>query len=58
MRESATLPVCAQIQSHIEYLRKELQELDSQIVEAMVPYEEEWQLMQTIPGIDKSCLPR
>jgi transposase len=42
-----------QIQKHMEFLQDEIQEIDSQIVAAMKPYQEEWQLLQTIPGIDE-----
>ena len=41
------------ILAHMNYVACELQEIDDQIVAAMKPYEEEWQLLQTIPGIDK-----
>lgn len=41
------------ILAHMTYIEQELQEMDDQIVAAMKPYEEEWQLLQTIPGIDK-----
>ena len=40
------------ITHHIRWLEEQLQELDVQIVAAMGPYQEEWRLMQTIPGID------
>jgi transposase len=40
------------ITNHIRWLEEQLQELDVQIVAAMAPYQEEWRLMQTIPGID------
>jgi transposase len=42
-----------QIQSHISWLEDQMDEIDAQIVAAMVPYEKEWQLMQTIPGVNK-----
>jgi transposase len=41
------------IQSHIKWLEDRVGEIDSQVVAAMKPYQEEWQLLQTIPGIDK-----
>lgn len=41
------------IQSHIRWLEDEIEKIDSQVVEAMEPYKEEWQLLQTIPGIDE-----
>jgi len=40
------------ITNHIRWLEEQLQELDVQIVAAMGTYQEEWRLMQTIPGID------
>jgi transposase len=40
------------ISNHIRWLEEQLQELDAQIVAAMAPYQEEWRLLQTIPGID------
>jgi transposase len=41
------------IQSHIRWLDDEIREIDSQVVAAMKPYEKEWHLLQTIPGIDE-----
>jgi transposase len=41
------------IEQHIEFLQQEIAQLDAQIVAAMQPYEKEWQLLQTIPGIDQ-----
>ena len=41
------------ISHHIRWLEEQLQEMDSQIVAAMAPYQEEWRLMQTIPGINQ-----
>lgn len=41
------------IQQHIEFLQQEIAQLDAQIVAAMAPYQKEWQLLQTIPGIDQ-----
>jgi transposase len=42
------------IERHIGWLDEELAEIDGQIVAAMEPYQEEWRLLQTIPGVD--CL--
>lgn len=39
--------------NHIKWLQEQLAELDDQIVAAMEPYGREWQLLQTIPGIDR-----
>lgn len=41
------------IQSHIQWLEARLFEIDGQVVAAMQPYQEEWQLLQTIPAVDK-----
>lgn len=41
------------IQNHILWLENHIHEIDSQVEEAMIPYKEEWQLLQTIPGVDK-----
>jgi transposase len=41
------------ITNHIKWLEFRLQEIDSQVVAAMKPYREEWQLLQTLPGIDQ-----
>jgi transposase len=41
------------IRNHIQWLAESIQEIDDQVVAAMEPYQEEWRLMQTIPGIDK-----
>ena len=45
--------VLNQIGQHMGFLQEELQQIDRQIVAAMKPYEKEWQLLQTIPGIDE-----
>jgi transposase len=41
------------IESHIRWLEKQMGQIDSQVVAAMEPYRKEWELMQTIPGIDE-----
>lgn len=41
------------ISDHIQWLDKEIAVIDAQIVSAMQPYEQEWKLLQTIPGIDE-----
>lgn len=40
------------LQRHIQWLEARLAEIDAQVVAAMKPYEEEWQLLQTLPGLD------
>jgi transposase len=41
------------IQDHMKWLENQIHEIDRQVEEAMIPYKEEWQLLQTIPGVDK-----
>lgn len=41
------------IENHIEYLFQELDEIDEVIEKAMDPYQEEWIILQTIPGVDR-----
>jgi transposase len=40
------------IQEHIVYLGQELQKIDQTIFAAMEPYNEQWKILQTIPGVD------
>ena len=42
-----------QIHSHIRWLEDRVREINRQVVAAMKPYQEEWHLLQTIPGIDE-----
>jgi len=44
--------VLQKIQGHIKWLQRQIALIDGQIVAAMKPYEEEWKLLQTIPGLD------
>jgi transposase len=41
------------ISRHIQWLNAEIADIDTQVVAAMQPYQQEWQLLQTLPGIDK-----
>lgn len=41
------------IEKHLRWLTEQVKEIDEKLVEAMMPYKEEWQLIQTIPGIDQ-----
>ncbi|MBF0234564.1 MAG: IS110 family transposase [Desulfamplus sp.] len=41
-----------QIQAHLLWLEARIEQIDEQLVTAMVPYQEFCQLLQTIPGID------
>jgi transposase len=45
--------VLEQIEAHIRYLEAELVRLDAYLLEAMAPYRDAWQRLQTIPGIDQ-----
>lgn len=40
-----------QLQAHILYLEQEIATLDVYIFEAMQPYQKQWEILQTIPGI-------
>ena len=41
-----------QIQAHMVWLESRIEQIDEQLVAAMVPYQEQYHLLQTIPGID------
>lgn len=45
--------VLRKILEHIQYLDGEIEAIDVEIVAAMKPYEEEWGLVQTLPGFDR-----
>lgn len=42
------------MQKHIQWLDDQIEEIDSQVEGAMTPYKKEWELLQTIPGVDKT----
>lgn len=44
--------VLQQILGHVKWLQRQMALIDGQIVAAMKPYQEEWKLLQTIPGLD------
>ena len=44
--------VLASISRHLEYISSEIAQLDAQIVGAMAPYQEQYELLQTLPGVD------
>jgi transposase len=44
--------VLQKILGHVKWLQRQIAIIDGQIVAAMKPYEEEWKLLQTIPGLD------
>lgn len=41
------------ITKHIKHMNQECVELDREIFAAMQPYKKQWQLLQTIPGVDQ-----
>jgi len=41
------------IQNHIQHLEQEIREMDDYLFAAMTPYQEQWSIMQTLPGVDK-----
>jgi len=41
------------IQKHLKWLENQREEIVCQVVAAMEPYREQWQLLQTIPGFDE-----
>jgi transposase len=47
------LIVLRHLHEHIEYLQRQIAQLDEQILQAMQPYAWAHQLLQTIPGIDQ-----
>ncbi|MEK7614956.1 MAG: IS110 family transposase [Patescibacteria group bacterium] len=44
--------ILKQIRDHIRWLEDSIYEIDEQVVTAMQPYMKEWELLQTIPGIN------
>ena len=42
-----------EIRVHIQYLESQLQTLWQEIEKRIIPYKEQWEILQTIPGIDK-----
>jgi len=44
--------VLQKILGHIKWLQRQIAMIDGQIVAAMEPYQEEWKLLQTVPGLD------
>lgn len=46
------LYILKKLQAHIAYIENELKELDEYIFAAMQPYKEQWEILQTIPGLD------
>ena len=44
--------VLQKVLGHVKWLQRQIAIIDGQIVAAMKPYQEEWKLLQTIPGLD------
>jgi len=45
--------ILKRVMGHIKWLEEEIKQIDVQVVKAMEPYMKEWELLQTIPGIDE-----
>ena len=41
------------IHHHMNFLAEELRHIDEYIFEAMAPYQQQWEFLQTVPGIDR-----
>lgn len=41
------------IHDHIGFIKDEIRRIDEYIFEAMTPYQQQWEFLQTVPGIDK-----
>ena len=41
------------IHNHIGFIKDEIRQIDEYIFEAMTPYQQQWEFLQTVPGIDK-----
>lgn len=44
----------SKIQEHINYLEGQIRELDEYLFEQMAPYRKQWEILQTMPGMDKT----
>lgn len=42
-----------ELHHHIDFLQQQLSRLDERILAAMVPYQLQWRLLQTLPGVDR-----
>lgn len=45
--------VLRHIRAHIRFLEQELQDIDLYLLAAMNPYRTQWEILQTIPGVDQ-----
>jgi transposase len=41
------------LQKHIQFLKSELEDIDAYLFAAMSPYQKQWEILQTLPGVDK-----
>ena len=41
------------IHNHIGFIKDEIRQIDEYIFDAMTPYQQQWEFLQTVPGIDK-----
>lgn len=41
------------IHDHIVFIKEEVRQIDAYIFDAMAPYKQQWEFLQTVPGIDK-----
>lgn len=47
------LSLMKQLQEHIYYLEQAMSQMDEQLFDAMIPYQTQWELLQTLPGVDR-----
>lgn len=45
--------VLKEIRDHIQYLNSAIQRFDEALFAAMSPYKKQWEILQTLPGVDK-----
>jgi len=45
--------VLNQIRDHIQFLKSQIRQFDEYLFAAMSPYQKEWEILQTLPGVDK-----
>jgi len=45
--------VLSEIRSHLAYLQSLVERLDEQVVEGMAPYQKQYKLLQTVPGLNR-----
>ena len=41
------------LQEHIQFLKSKLEAIDAYLFAAMSPYQKQWEILQTLPGVDK-----